>query len=194
MFTTKTMKLLFAKLPKADREAHLATGIINNFLYVSVLCDAGCEVFFHSTGYEISFNGEIIIIGWRDMQTNMWRIYLLYEGVSNIITAYRDGAMMPELWPMPLTEVFSNNTYACDTTGQFIQFYHATMGYLCTSNWCKAITAGYFKVRPGLTAARVHHFIKLLKETKMGHMYQQRQGTRSTNPFHIKTDTMEEVP
>ena len=96
------MELLIAKLLKAAREAHCAPGIINKLLYVSVLCGAGCEVFFHSTGCEISFNGEIIVGGWRDMQTNMWRISLLYEGVSNIIPAYSDGAMMPDLGAMPI--------------------------------------------------------------------------------------------
>ena len=46
MFTTKTMELLLAKLPKSSREAHRAPGIINNLLSVSVLCDVGCEFFF----------------------------------------------------------------------------------------------------------------------------------------------------
>ena len=76
MFTTKTTELLISKLTKAIRELHLAPGIINNLISVSVLCDSGCEVFFHSTGCEISFNGEIIFRGWRDMQTNIWRISL----------------------------------------------------------------------------------------------------------------------
>ena len=71
MFTTKTMELLLAKLPKASRKAHLAPGIINNLLSVSVLCNAGCEVFLHRNGCEISFNGEIIVRGWRNMQTNI---------------------------------------------------------------------------------------------------------------------------
>ena len=79
------MELLISKMPRAAREAHRAPGIINNLLSVSVLCDAGCEVFFHSIGCEISFNGDIIVRGWRDMQINMWRIYLLDEGVSNVI-------------------------------------------------------------------------------------------------------------
>ena len=63
MFTNKTMKVLLGKMPKAAREAHHAPGITNNLLSVSVLCDAGCEVFFHSTSCEISFNGEIIVRG-----------------------------------------------------------------------------------------------------------------------------------
>ena len=37
MFTTKTMELLIAKLTNASREAHLAPGIINNLLSVSIL-------------------------------------------------------------------------------------------------------------------------------------------------------------
>ena len=142
MFNTKTMELLLAKLPKASREAHLAPGIINNLLFISVLCDAGCELFLHNTGCEISFNGEIIFRGWSDMQTNMWHIYLLDEGVSNIIPAYSDGAIMPELGPMPITEVFSNNIYECETTGKLIQFYHAKTGCHYTSTCFKAITIG----------------------------------------------------
>ena len=129
MFTIKTMELLLAKLPKAAKEAHLAPGIINNLLSVSILCDAGCEVFFHSTGCEISFNGEIIVRGWRDMQTNMWRISFLDEVVSNIIPAYSDGAMMTELGSTPIIEGFSNIIYECEITGQLIKLYHAKIGY-----------------------------------------------------------------
>ena len=57
MFTNKTMEILLAKLPKASRKAHRVPDIITNLLSVSVLCDAGCELFFYSTVCEISFNG-----------------------------------------------------------------------------------------------------------------------------------------
>ena len=46
MFTTNTLELLLTKLPRAAREAHEAPTITNNLISVSVLCDAGCEVFF----------------------------------------------------------------------------------------------------------------------------------------------------
>ena len=106
------------------------------------------------------------------MQTNMWCISLLYEGGSNIIPDYSDGAMMPELGSMPITEGFPNNIYECETMSQLIQLYHATMGYHCTSTWCKAIAVGYFKGWPGLTAACIRRFIKVVEETEMGHMDQ----------------------
>ena len=97
------------------------------------------------------------------MQTNMWRISPLDEGLSNIISDYSDGATMPYLGAIPITEGFSNNIYECETTGQIIQFYHAKMGHPCTSTWCKSTTTGYFKKWPGLTAARVCRFIKVVE-------------------------------
>ena len=120
MFTTNTMELLLAKLPKAPKEAHLAPGITNKLLSVFVLCYVGCEVFLHSTGCEISFNGVIFIRGWRDMQTNMWSISLLDEVLSNIIPDDSDGAMMPDLVSIHITEGFSNNIHECETTSQLI--------------------------------------------------------------------------
>ena len=62
------------------------------------------------------------------MQTSMWRIYLLDEGVSNIIPAYSDVAMMPDLGATPIIEDFSNKIYECETTGQFIKLYHEKWG------------------------------------------------------------------
>ena len=76
------------------------------------------------------------------MKTNMWRISILDKEVSNTIPAYSDGAMMPELGSMTINEGLYNKTYECETTGQLIQLYHATMGYPCTSTWCKSITSG----------------------------------------------------
>ena len=46
----------------------------------------------------------------------------------------------------------------------------------------------------GLTAARVRRFIKVVEETKMGHMDQQRQGTFLTKTVLIDPDKKEEVP
>ena len=96
------------------------------------------------------------------MTSNMWSISLLDEGVSNTIPTHSDGAMITELGSMPITEGFSKIFYECETTGKLIQFYHTIMGYPCKYTWCKAITAGYFKVWPVLTAAHVHRFIKVV--------------------------------
>ncbi|KAL7531195.1 hypothetical protein ACHAXR_003897, partial [Thalassiosira sp. AJA248-18] len=190
MFTDKTMELLLSKLPKAARAAHRARKLTNNLLSVSVLCDAGCEVFFHAQGCEISFNGETILRGWRDLATNMWRISLIPDGGQNIIPADDNDNFTSEV-PMP--DFFANSIYECETTGQLIQFYHATMGYPVTSTWCKAIDAGYFRGWPGLTSTRVRRFIKVVDETEMGHMDQRKVGIRSTRATPTQ-DSMTPVP
>ena len=191
MFTTNTLELLLTKLPRAAREAHEAPTITNNLISVSVLCDAGCEVFFHMTGCEITFNGETIVRGWRDMRTNMWRISLIPDNANNVVPADDNQNEISSAVKFPA--FLANSIYECENTTQLIQFYHATMGFPRISTWCKAIDAGYFRGWPSLTSKRVRKFIKVVDETEMGHMDQTRAGTRSTraNP---DTDPMEAVP
>ena len=193
MFTTNTLELLLNKLPKAAREAHEAPTITNNLVSVSVLCDAGCEVFFHGQGCEITFNGETIVRGWRDLTTNMWRISLLPDGGNNIILADDGTSDITSEVIMP--KFLANSIYECETTGQLIHFYHATMGYPVVSTWCKAIDAGYFRGWPSLTSKRVRKFIKVVSETEMGHMDQRKVGVRSTKVKpEPEPDSMEYIP
>ena len=192
MFTTKTLELLINKLPKAAREAHRAPTLTNNLLSVSVLCDAGCEVHFHFHGCEITFNGETIVRGWRDLSTNMWRISLIPDGGNNVIDPTITNDFTSEV-EMP--SFFANSIYECENTGQLIKFYHAAMGFPVTSTWCKAIDAGYFRGWPSLTSARVRKFIKVVPETEKGHMDQRKVGIRSTSkPKKAEPDSMTTVP
>ena len=66
MRTTHAMGLLLQKLPPNAHMAHHLPGLLNNLLSVTVLCNTGCEVYFHSTGCEVILKGEIILQGWRD--------------------------------------------------------------------------------------------------------------------------------
>ena len=126
MFTSKTLELLLTKLPKAAQEAHRAPGIINNLLSLSVLCDAGCDVWFHDKCYEIGLNGEKIIRGWRDMGSNMRRVSLQYVGGSNILPA-ANCSTFEEAMPFP--KFLTNSIYECENTMQLIEFCHTTLAY-----------------------------------------------------------------
>ncbi len=66
MRTTHTIDLLLQKLPPNACMAHRLPGLINNLLFIAVLCNADCKVYFHSTDCEVTLNGEIILQGWRD--------------------------------------------------------------------------------------------------------------------------------
>ena len=165
MHTTKTVNLLLKKLPTKARQAHRVPGIMNSLLSVPILVDAGCEVFFHRTGCDITYNGETIIRGWRDIATNMWRISLQDKESNNVISDDEDVN-----WKLPA--LFANHLYECENIKQLIQFYHATMASPVISTWCKAIDAGYFQGWPSLTSKRVREHIKVVDETEMGHMDQ----------------------
>ncbi|KAL7474807.1 hypothetical protein ACHAW6_000761 [Cyclotella cf. meneghiniana] len=120
----------------------------------SDLADVGCELFFHSTGCKVTYNGEIILQGWRDPNTTLWRVSLIHDGSNRIVPPYKD---ITDLYSAPENN-FANSAfhpiYECSNTNQLIQFYYATMGYPVISTWCKAIDMGYFRGWNGLTSDR----------------------------------------
>ena len=180
MMTRETVELLLNKIPEQGREAHRASGLMNNLVSASVLVDAGCEVFFYKTGADISYNGEIIVRGWRDLPTRLWRMSLLPDGGNNIVPS--DANIIDDNSIPTIPPFLANSIFECTNTEHLIKYYHATMGYPVISTWGRAIDAGYFRGWPSLTSKRVRRHIKVTTETEMGHMDQQRQGTRSTKP------------
>jgi hypothetical protein len=66
MRTTLAIDLLLQNLPPNACMAHCLPRLLNNLLSVAVLCNAGCKVYFHSTGCEVTLNWEIFLRGWRD--------------------------------------------------------------------------------------------------------------------------------
>eukprot|EP00804_Cyclotella_cryptica_P020487 CCRYP_019795-RA/>CCRYP_019795-RA protein AED:0.41 eAED:0.41 QI:0/-1/0/1/-1/1/1/0/277 len=176
LLTTEDLHLLLHKLPPAARLAHRAPGITHSLVSAATLADAGCDLFFHRTGCEISLNGEIILRGWRDPTTRLWRISLIPDSCNNIV---------PPNQAVTLSQPQANNIYECRNTQQLIQFYYATMGYPVLSTWIKAIDLGYFRGWRGLTSNRVRQFIKPSATSTLGHMDQTRAGIRSTKAARI---------
>ncbi len=87
--------------------------------------------------------------------------------------------------------------------GQLTNNYYACLSYPVKSTLTKAIDRSYLKGWRGLTSQRTRHHISISTESKMGHMDQQRQGVRFTQPtpitvplqvFDIFNDPMEDVP
>eukprot|EP00804_Cyclotella_cryptica_P013677 CCRYP_016128-RA/>CCRYP_016128-RA protein AED:0.64 eAED:0.45 QI:0/0/0/0.5/1/1/2/0/272 len=88
LLTTETLLLFLNKLPANAQIAHRSPGISNNLLAASELVDAGCELFLHCTGCEVTYNGEIILRRWRDPTTRLWRISLIPDGGNTIFPPY----------------------------------------------------------------------------------------------------------
>ncbi|KAL7476446.1 LOW QUALITY PROTEIN: hypothetical protein ACHAW6_006627 [Cyclotella cf. meneghiniana] len=74
--------LLLLKLPPAAKEAYRISGLTNNLLSASAMADAGCNLFFHQTGCEVTCNREIILQGRRNPTT---RLSPLQRNEENIV-------------------------------------------------------------------------------------------------------------
>ena len=205
MTSTHAVNLLLNKLPADARLAHRLPGLVNNLLSVAVLCDAGCEVFFHKHGCEVTHNGEIILRGWRDPNNRLWRIKLVDDGWTTKLTIH-DDATRP---PIPLTttptgiamatpttseKAQANSLYECSNTYQLIHYYYACLNYPVPSSLLQAIDRGYFRGWRGLTSQRIRRHITGSPESAMGHMDQIRQGTRSTQPRTTTSTTTATTP
>ena len=86
MTSMHAVNLLLTKLPDDACLAHRLPGLVNNLLSVAVLCDAGCEVFFHKHGCEVIHNGETILRGWRDPKNRLWCVKLVDDGWNTNLT------------------------------------------------------------------------------------------------------------
>ncbi|KAL7480030.1 hypothetical protein ACHAW6_005742 [Cyclotella cf. meneghiniana] len=173
LMMTETLLLLFNKLPPMAREAHLAPGISHDLVSAATLADAGCKLFFHKTGCEISLHEEIIL-----------------QGGNKVIPPDHNVAQLALAQHSPQV----NSIYECKNTSQLINFYCATMSSPVISMWIKAIDRGYLRGWRGLTSDHIRSFIKPSEQSEQGHMDQRHAGipsTKSSSAYPLP-DTMEE--
>jgi hypothetical protein len=201
------VNLLLKKLPAEARLAHQLPGLVNNLLLVAVLCDAGCGVFFHKHGCEVTHNGETILRGWRDPKNRLWHVKLVDDGWNTKLTICDDATRLPIpltttptgiVMPAPTTnrvpEAQANSLYECSNTHQLIHYYYACLNYPVPSSLLQAINRRYFRGWQGLTAQRVQHHITGSPKSAMGHLDQVRQGTCSTQPQTPTSATIPTMP
>jgi hypothetical protein len=173
MQTTHAVDLLLRKLPPEARMAHSLPGLTNNLLSIPVLCDAGCEVFFHATGCKVTLNSKVILRGWRDPHHCLWRVRIIDDGWTTNLKVHDDA-------PDTMSDNIANSLYDCDNTQQLTRFYHACLSSPVKSTLLVAINKGYLKGFPGLTANRINRHSIINNATTKGHLDQTRQGQRPT--------------
>jgi hypothetical protein len=184
MTTTHAVNLLLRNLLPEARLGHRLPGLMNNLLSVTALVDAGCEVFFHRTGCEVTFDGTVILRGWRDPKYKLWRVKIVDDGWTTDL-----HMPIPDSDPEPPTialvtppTAWANSLYECSTTHKLTHFYYAHVNFPIMSTLILALNAGYLKGFLGLTAGRVRRHINVSIDSEHGHMDQVRQGIRSTKP------------
>ena len=101
MTTTHAVDLLLRNLPAMARLGHRLPGLVNNLLSVATLVDAGCNVYFHRTGCEVSFDGKVILRGWRDPSNRLWWVRITNDGwTTNIRVVIPTDTPEPPLIPL----------------------------------------------------------------------------------------------
>jgi hypothetical protein len=180
-------------LPLGARIAHIFPGLKSGSLIsIGQLCDHGCTAFFDAKQLRISYNNEIIMTGFRSVDTNNLWLLQLDDHVSGPSASAPSPSQVPNHSTPHIEPTIgtANSIVSNNTLAEQIAFYHATLFSPVISTWCDAIDRNSFTTWPELTSAQVR---KYLPEgsiaTIKGHLHQQRANLRSTKT----TATLEEA-
>ena len=137
MTTTANVTLNLPQLPVKARTAYLLPGLAHNLLALPQLCDNGCKVTFTRDAVEATLNNKVVLRGWRDGTSNLWRVPIVTNTKQTI------------------EHVANNMLYDCANMEQLTNFYHACCFSPVPDTWINAINSGYFRGWPQLTAQNV---------------------------------------
>ena len=205
--TSETLELLLKKLPPKARRAFRCPKIRHNLIAVAELCNAGCIVLFRMDAVLVEYNGEIILRGWRDKRSNLWRVPIVpdeqelhfkrgmlgsSEGAPDPrVRAGTSEGERPNIIPETPYEEYDpkdsiifnaevNAIYKCENKEQLIEYYHAS---LCSHPKLTLIAAAkrrFLRGFKGLNEQSIRKYIGIEDATGIGHMKQREKGVRST--------------
>ena len=166
---THTCQLDLPGLPPGARLAHKFPHLAYPLISIGQLCDNGCNATFDAKMVHIYHDNLIILSGNRDPHTRLWTLPLTKAQPPAPDVLLSDAHQAHSAY---------HNTSQID----HIAFLHAACGYPVPSTWIKAIDHGHFATWPGLTADLVRKHLPKSPITVLGHLHQQRQNIRSTQP------------
>jgi hypothetical protein len=170
--STHTCELKQPQLPLGAGTAHKFPHLAHPLLSISQLCDHGCVATFTTTEVRITDkHSPLVMHGLRDPTTNLWTIPLhpLPACPNNRMT---DGNRMPT------GPDHAHSAYYTPNMVEYVKFLWVPRPL----NWVQAIDNGHFATWLGLTADLVRKHLPKSMATAQGHMHQQGQNIRSTQP------------
>jgi hypothetical protein len=91
---------------------------------------------------KVTFDGAIILQGWRDPKNRLWRVKIVDDGR---MTDYKVAIPTQDKPTIELTTpptVHAYSLYECSTTHKLMHFYYGCLNYPVVSTLIKAINAG----------------------------------------------------
>ncbi len=146
--------------------AHVLPELSHSLISIGKLCDAGCTATFDAKKVVITHNQDEILTGKRNTQ-GLWMLPTTHPTTST---------QVPRFDNRPQAHFSIHDAMIPD----IVKFLHLTLYSPTKSTLLAAIRNNHFVGWPGLTERNVQRYLTLQEPTIMGHMDQQRQGTRST--------------
>ena len=124
---THTCQIDIPVLPPQARQAHIFPQLAHALLSIGQLCDHGCTAIFDHNNVKILHNNIVILHGFRDSGTNLWKIPLTQDHTG------------PTLPIHTTAHAQANSAYHTSTQPELIQFMHPACGHPVPSTWIQAI-------------------------------------------------------
>ena len=161
------------------RKAHVFPGMTSHpLLSIGQFCDDGYEAVFTADKVFLHKHGKRYPVGTRNCTNKLWHIDLTSIHLLSPATDV--------LQPPTCT---ANSAYTMTTLRDLVQYLHRACYSPVVQTWTKAIDAGFFTTWPGLTSAMVRKHLPKSMATAKGHLKQDRQNVRSTQPKPTTTTT-----
>ncbi len=149
------------------------------------LCKAGCIVTFDDMKCNVTYNGTVILRGFKDPSTDLWML-LIPNKVSNtpIPALPRAGPCLTRathhVTKIPPTNNIATFTYSVRTRANAVRFAHQSLCSPRISTLLKAVWKGFLKGCPNMTKTLILKYLNPSPATTKGHMKRPRHGIRST--------------
>jgi len=179
--STHTCDVIVPGLPK-PLTGHVIPDLAMASLFgIRPLCNAGCVVIFHKDRVEVHYKGNVILIGPRNMSTDLWTLPIAPKKASTLLSS----VITPHDAMLPAIAAF---THSVRTRLNAIRFTHQALGNPKISTLLKAVRRGFLKGCPNLSETLILKYLNPSPATAKGHMKRPRQGIRSTTPRPNRTN------
>ncbi len=173
--STHTCDVVVPGLPRL-LVGHIVPNLaIASLFGIHPLCNVGCTVVFHKDRVDVWYDGKLILVGPRNMSTDLWMLPFTNKCDMSIPPA------MPQT-NMLIHPALASFTHSIRTRMNAIQFAHQSLGNPHISTLLKAVRHGFLNGCPNISKKLVLKYLNPSPATAKGHMKRPQHGVCSMTP------------
>ncbi len=139
---------------------------------------------FHNDRVEVRYNGRIILVGPRNVSTDLWTL-----PIAPAPTNLRPQISVPSNAHDVMPRAIAAFTHSVRTHVNAVRFAHQSLGNPTISTLLKAVQRGFLKRCPNMTEKLILKYLNPSPATAKGHMKRPRHGIRSTTPRGMRIES-----